>query len=485
MGKGIRFIMVTPNKYRRSPGERRPTGQPVALELRGGAFGGRMVARRENQVVFVQGGIPGESVRAEITAEKKTFAEARAIQVVTAAPGRVAPPCPYFGENGHNRGAVPMGGDLPGERGACGGCQYQHLAYEAQLDLKHGIVADLMRRQAGLIDLEVAPIVPAPAPWQYRNRARWVIDDAGLPCYHQAASERLLPVEACHIVQPILAETLRLLSGPAWRLPLRTLVSAITARTAMSWEAGAGAAPSVLLVLHPRPGARRRDMRLLAADLGAALPGLEGIVMARGALAGAQTAGASTLWGSGYFDARFAGFRFRLAPLTFFQVNEPAAELLVSRVLDSLGPVERQTVLDVYAGAGTFTLPIAARARQVLALENDPPAIDDANHSARASGSSNIDMLAGDADEELSGLPYNAASAAVLDPPRAGITAKAVEELARIGVARIVYVSCDPATLARDLRRFAERGYTVASVQPIDLFPQTYHIESVAVLNRA
>ena len=154
----------------------------------------------------------------------------------------------------------------------------------------------------------------------------------------------------------------------------------------------------------------------------------------------------------------------------------------MDEVLDALGNLVGQSVLDVYAGAGTFTLPIASRAAQVLALENDPLAIDDAQHSVRANGLDNVHVLPGDAEDELGGLPRHAAGAAVLDPPRAGVTERVVEELARIAVPRIVYVSCDPATLARDLRRFVARGYRVASVQPIDLFPQTFHIESVAVL---
>jgi 23S rRNA (uracil1939-C5)-methyltransferase len=475
------------SRYRRSPGARRPSGQTIELALAGGAYGGRMVARQEGRVVFVQGGLPGEEVRAELTTEKKSFAEARAARIVAASQDRTVPPCIYFGENGYNRGAVPAGNELPGERGACGGCQYQHLDYDAQLALKREIVADLIRRQAHLPDVEIAPTTPSPSPWRYRNRARWIVDDEGRPCYHQAASDRLLPVSLCHIVQPLIDETLRHLSDEAWRLPLRTMVAEITARTAVPWrddgDTGEAPAPVLLLALHPRQGARRRDLRLFAADFGAAYPALNGIVMATATEAGSVQTG-SALWGVGHFDAQFAGYRFRLSPLTFFQVNEPAAELMVQQVLDALGAVDGKSVLDVYAGAGTFTLPLASRAKQVLAIENDPMAIDDANHSARANGLDNVHMLPGDAVDELNGLPRHAAEAAVLDPPRAGLAEGVITELARIDVARIIYVSCDPATLARDLRRFAERGYTVASVQPVDLFPQTFHIESIAVLER-
>lgn len=469
------------NRYRRSPGERRPTGQPLTLDLQGGAYGGRMVAREEGRVVFVQGGMPGEAVRADMTLEKPRYAEARAHTIAAPAAGRAVPPCVYFGENGYNRGAVPPPGELPGPRGACGGCQYQHLDYDAQLALKREIVEDLIRRQARLPDAEVAATIASPSPWRYRNRARWIVDDDGRPCYHQFASERLLAVDHCHIVQPLIADLLARLSEEAWRLPLRMLVEEITVRTATPWrdDADEDVAPTALMVLHPRQGAKRRDLKLFAGDLGAALPALDGVVMAPHA-----TGPGGQLWGSASFDARFAGYRFQIAPLTFFQVNEPAAALLVERVLEVLGDVAGQSVLDVYAGAGTFTLPIAARAGQVLALENDPLAIDDATRSAALNGLSNVHVLPGDAEDELNGLPRHAASAAVLDPPRAGLSEQVIAELARIAVGRIVYVSCDPATLARDLRRFVERGYAVESVQPIDLFPQTYHIESIAVLNR-
>jgi 23S rRNA (uracil1939-C5)-methyltransferase len=478
--------MVSQNKYRRSPGERRPSGQPVELELTGGAYGGRMVAREgeSGRVVFVQGGVPGETVRAELTLEKPRYAEARAIQLAGApAGGREAPPCAYFGENGYNRGPVPRGSLLRGERGACGGCQYQSLDYDAQLALKRGIVADLMARQARLPDLEVGETIPSPTPWRYRNRARWIVDDEGRPCYHQAATERLLAVDHCHIVQPLIEEVLARLSAEEWRHPLQALVAEVTARTATPWKGEdeeGYRGPSLLLTLHPRPGARRRDLRLFASALGEAVPGVDGIIMAPH-----ESGPGGGLWGATHFDARFAGYRYHLSPLTFWQVNEPAAELMVDETLGLLGDLGGKSVLDVYAGAGTFTLPIAGRAAQVLALENDPMGVDNANKSAKASGLDNIHVLPGDAADELNGLPRNAADAAVLDPPRAGLDERVVAELVRIGVPRIVYVSCDPATLARDLRRFADNGYTVESARPVDLFPQTYHVETICVLNKA
>ncbi len=474
-------------KYRRSPGERRPTGQPVELELRDGAYGGRMVARQEGRVVFVQGGAPGETVRAEVTLEKQRFAEARAVKIVAPAEARATPPCMYFGENGHNRGPVPIGNALTGERGACGGCQYQHLDYDAQLTLKRDIVAGLMQRQARLPDLDVRPTIPSPSPWRYRNRTRWIVDDEGRPNYHQAASDRLLPVGLCHIVLPLIDEILHHLADEAWRPRLGALVAEITARVGVPWtEVGPAGIPSpaVSLALHPRPGAARRDLRTLAKDLGAAIPALDSIVLGSALGPGAGASTGAALWGSRYLDVRFAGHRFHLSTLTFFQVNEPAAELMVAHVLDTLGDLTGRSVLDIYSGAGAFTIPIAARAEQVLALENDPLAVEDANSSAKANGFGNIHVLPGDAGEELSGLPVNAADAAVLDPPRAGLDERVVTELARIGVPRIVYVSCDPATLARDLRRFVDQGYGVDSLQPIDLFPQTYHIESIAVLHK-
>jgi len=267
------------------------------------------------------------------------------------------------------------------------------------------------------------------------------------------------------------------------------LVSEITARTAIPWteddDPDGPPQPSVLLALHARQGAKRRDLKMFAGDLGAALPALDGVTLSAALMAGAQPGSGGGLWGVDHFDARFAGFRFRLSPLTFFQVNEPTAAVLVDLVMELLGDLRGKSVLDIYAGAGTFTLPIAARAEQVLAMENDALAVDDAQLSARANRLANVHVMPGDAADELEGLPIRAGGAAVLDPPRAGVDERVIAELDRIKVPRIVYVSCDPATLARDLRRFTDRGYAVESIQPIDLFPQTFHIETVVALSRA
>ncbi len=488
-----RPLIPPQSKYRISPGARRPTGAPIELALQSGAYGGKMIARQTSdegsRVVFVQGGIPGETVRADLTVEKKTFAEARASSIAAASPYRAAPPCPYFGENGVLRGPVPLSGALQGARGVCGGCHYQHIDEAGQLDLKRGIVADLMQRQARLPDhVEVLPVIPSPQPWRYRNRARWTIDEEGLPSYRQGASDRLLSVNLCHIIQPELEAILTVLAGTEWRLPLRTLVDEITARTATPWyddDDPKGRPERIVeLVLHARRGAKRRDLRMFAGDLGTALPGVNGVSLSHALEAGAVLGSGGSLYGAGYFDARFNGFRFRLAPLTFFQVNEETAELMVADVLTQLGDLKGKSVLDIYAGAGTFAFPIARKAEQVLALENDPLAIDDAHYSTRANKLENVHVIPGDAEVELEGLPVNAAAAAVLDPPRAGLGEGVIAQLARIGVDRVVYVSCDPATLARDLRRFGERGYTVERIQPIDLFPQTYHIETIVTLSR-
>ena len=268
------------SKYRRSPGERTHTGQPIELVLQSGGYGGRMVARQDGRVVFVQGGVPGETVRAELVVEKRAFAEARAVAVLTPSERRVAPPCIYFGENGSQRGAVPTGNDAPGARGACGGCQYQHLSYDAQLDLKTRIVADLIHRQACLPDMEVQPAVPSPAPWRYRNRARWIVNEDGLPCYHQAASDRLLPVRLCHIVQPLIGDVLGDLGEATWRLPLRTLVAEITARTAVPWTEGNAEqpTPSSAGIATPRSPASRRRSRRVAPGRGCSASSNDGAV---------------------------------------------------------------------------------------------------------------------------------------------------------------------------------------------------------------
>src|SRR5262249_5815173 len=156
--------------------------------------------------------------------------------------------------------------------------------------------------QGGLTDVEVLPTIPSPSPWQYRNRARWVVDEEGAVCYHQAASERLIAVDHCHIVQPLLQQLLSVLSGPEWRLPLRTLVAEITARTACPFAPVSAERETVaMLALHPRQGAKRFDLRLFASDLGTTLPNLDGVVLARDTPSAEQVSGTSALWGSSFF----------------------------------------------------------------------------------------------------------------------------------------------------------------------------------------
>jgi 23S rRNA (uracil1939-C5)-methyltransferase len=485
------------------------------LALDGAAFGGRMVGRHEGRVVFVQGSMPGEVVRAEVTAVRKRFAEATATTVVQPqAELRAAPPCPYFGENGRRRGALPPAG-TPGERseGVCGGCQYQHIAYAGQLAAKRGIVADVLRRIGRLGEVEVGETVPSPSPWAYRTKARWSVDAAGRVGYRRAESSDPLAVASCHIVAPPLAEVLARLAAPDLSARLAERVVEITARCA---GASADGAAAVVLVLHASPAPPDEDdpagsvvdgaaeEALLAeeappgeldsagliapleephplADLAAALGETLGL---RGVAAAPEAPGrqAQALWGDAMVETEFAGLRFRLQPLTFFQVNAGGALELLREVRAGLGPLRGQTVLDVYSGAGAFALALGGEAAEVFAIESDRGAVADARASAALNGVSNVHVIAGDAELALRDLALGLVDVAVVDPPRAGCARGVLAELGRLQLSRLVYVSCDPATLARDLALLGEQGYRTLRVLPVDLFPQTASIEAVAVL---
>ena len=486
----------------------------VDLDLHGAAFGGRMVGRLEGRVVFVAGGQPGERVRVRLTAARKSYAEATALAVLQ--PGeRADPPCPYFGENGTRRGAVPLLTESKGAAqydGVCGGCQYQHIRYDAQLHHKQRIVADLLRRVGRLSEPEVGLTLASPAPWAYRTKARWTVDPQGHVAYRRAGGREAVAVEACYIVAPPLAAALHRLAQDDLAAALRGRVAEITARCLP--DADDPTVQRVVLVLHPQPGLPDEDapagsgvdegepvepvvltpqealiqpvaldephpLADLAAVLGEAC-GLWGVAAAPDRVGGRAT----TMWGQGALRTRFAGILYHLSPLTFFQVNPSAAELLLSQIRAGLGDLSGQTLLDVYSGAGAFALPLSSAAAEVLAIEADPQAVEDARASAELNGIRNVTLMPGAAAARLREITKGMADAAVLDPPRSGCGLDVLDELGRLALRRVVYVSCDPATLARDLGLLEARGYQTLSVYPVDLFPQTASIEVVATLGR-
>ncbi|HLX58914.1 MAG TPA: class I SAM-dependent RNA methyltransferase, partial [Ktedonobacteraceae bacterium] len=342
---------------------------------------------------------------------------------------RIEPRCPVFGE--------------------CGGCQLQHMGYPAQLAWKRSIVEQLLREVGGFVDPALLVTVACDDPWGYRNHMRFSVNRHGQPGLTARGTHRVLPLSACPIAHEHINRTLSILS------------TVPNARPQVVIRCGAATGQ---VMIQPQPEARVAQQLEDLGSVGATL------VVARG-----ET-----------MEERLAGETFRIRPSSFFQTNSAQAEKMMQMVLDGLlrdaPPDSRQlTVVDAYCGVGAFSLVLARRVGRVIAIEESASAIKDAQWNLR--DVSNVDIYKGKVEDVLPRLSLSI-DGLVIDPPRAGCQRTVLDTLAQHPVARIVYVSCDPATLARDLNILCHihQTYRLRSVQPLDMFPQTAHIECVAVL---
>ena len=411
----------------------------LELTLDGIAQGGAGVGRVDERVVFASGGLPGERVRVQIDEQRPTYALGRVVEVLERSPDRIEP-------------RLPGADHMP----------WQAIAYPAQLRFKQQIVADQLAKIGRLRDTAVAATLPAARPWGYRNSAR-LHGQAGEIGYFAADTRSMQPIEHDPLLLPVLNEALAALRAAMHEHGLPAPEEIIVRASE-----GHGYA---LAAIRGAP-AEAQSLHRLAARWRARCP----------ALAGVAVAGGPTL-GADHLIEELDGLAFRLRPTSFFQVNVGSAEALLGLARAGIGDLASGSLLDLYCGAGAFTLPMARHAREVVGIEEFAGAVEDALASAELNGIANVEFLAGRVEQALAEVEA-APDAVLLDPPRRGCHPQAIAELIRLAPARIAYVSCHPATLARDLKLLTAGGYAVASVQPIDLFPQTAHIECVTVLSR-
>ncbi len=444
-------------------------GAEIDLTIDRMAYGGRGVGRIDGFVVFVPDTAPGDRVRARLWRVKPAYAEADLIQVATPAPARVPPPCPHFGP--------------------CGGCVWQHLGYNDQLGAKESIVRESLAHIAGLRDVEVRPILPAADPWAYRNKMEFTFHpDATLGLHRRGAFDRVVPITSCLIQSEAANEILRV--AKEWASAaglsrydardhtglLRQLVIREGRRTGEMMVALITTAPEV---------PQARDLaRLILAAVPRVVSVLHGINP--GASDGLPLTAVSVLAGRSYIVEQLAGLRFRIGLETFFQTNTVQAERLVETVGALAEPREHETVFDLYSGVGTFSLPLALRAKRVYGLEIAASAVEAAGENAALNGIGNVEFTAGDVRRLLPDLVGRAGAPhlIVLDPPRSGAGNRVMRKVIAAAPPRIIYVSCNPTTLAPDLGDLAATGYAIRAVQPLDLFPHTYHVECVVALER-
>jgi len=412
------------------------TDETFELELTGMAHGGTALGRHEGRVIFVPYTLPGERVLARLVEDKGRYARAEALDVLAPSPDRVTPPCPHFGP------------------GRCGGCQWQHVDYAAQLALKREVLVDQLERIGKFDRPNVLPVLPSPHPWTYRAHMTFSLTGAGELGLWSTDSSQIIPIDTCHILHPALQDVFDQLD--------------LSSPTLKRVRLQVGSDPSdVMLVIETEDD--------LAPEIELDLPASVNLLLSDNVPV--------NLIGRTHVTYRVAGRDFRATAGAFFQANPPVAESLVGEVLTRADLQGDQTALDLYSGVGLFSAFLAERAGLVVSVESYPPAVTDAEMNL--ADLENVDIIEGSAEVVLPDWPDEPLDVVVVDPPRAGLSLDVGDALAALSPARIVYVSCDPATLARDGQRLAAKGYRLHDVQPLDMFPQTFHIESVSLFARA
>ena len=447
-------------------------GEELELRIESLAYGGSGVGRYDGFVVFVRGGLPGDRVRARITKVKRGFAEGAAIAILEPSQDRVEAPCRHFG--------------------TCGGCRFQDLAYETQLAQKERQVRDALARIGRIIEPPLEPIVPAVSQYGYRNKLEYsfTAGDEGVDLgFHRAGRwDEVVPIDECLLTTDL---------GNALRLAVRDWARE---ERLEPFDQGTGDGylrhlvvregrntGQALVVLVTAPGERFETGYFV--EVLRRLPEVRSIHWAVNESPAEQTSlPTRLLWGSDAIEEEILGLRFRVRPSAFLQTNTEMAARLYELAREAAALIGTESVFDLYCGTGTIGLTLAADAREVWGLEISEEAVACAIENAELNGIENVRFFAGNVGQTLEQLRAEAGppDVVVVDPPRAGLAGKALRRTGALGASRIVYVSCNPTTLASDVQVLRdEYGYELRSCRPVDMFPHTPHVESVSLLTPA
>lgn len=412
----------------------------------------------DGRAAFVPFALPGETVEAEIVREKERFVEARLIRVLAPSPRRVQPDCPAYGN--------------------CGGCRARHMDYALSLELKQQKVANALTRIGGFDAPNVLPTLGMKSPLRMRNKAEYPIQGTKIGGY-AGDSRHIVELSDCLLQTETSAALLRATRAWLQKNPATGLCHLVTR------ENKAGGAMAILCAPASAP-----ELPSLAKRLSGAVPALQSVWFCRLAPkpAHALNGRCSLVWGAPDFSDELLGLTFTLSPQAFFQVNREQAETLFTAALDAAEPLEGARAFDAYCGAGAIALLMAARGARCLGVEIVPEAIRDAKENARRNGlSDRAEFLAEDAAMALPRLlkSGDVPDVITLDPPRKGADAALIDAIRAAKTPRVVYVSCDPATLARDAKRLCAGGaYRLEFARPVDMFPWTAHVECVVLMSR-
>ena len=424
------------------------------------------IVRLDGAVVFVPQAIRGETIDLKITKVMKTAAAGEIVKIHKPSPERTKPECPYFGQ--------------------CGGCDFQHLAYTEELWAKRQRVQDAITRLGGTA-LQVEEIIGAKDPMHYRNKCQYPVGADGTIGFFKARSHQVVGIDRCLIQSEISDRTAKAVRD--WMKKYK--ISAYDERT------GKGLVRHVYVRVNKKGeslccivvnGKQLPREPELAAFVQGAAPKTVGVVLNSNTHKGNVILGDKyrTIWGQDFLMDTLCGLTFKLSVPSFYQVNREQAEVLYGKALEFAGLTGEETVLDLYCGTGTITLCLAKQAKRAIGAEIVPPAIEDAKENAQRNHIENVDFFCGDAAEIAEKLEKDGLKPDVItvDPPRKGLAPEVIASVAGMSPQRVVYVSCDPATLGRDIKIFAGFGYQAVRAAAVDMFPGTRHVETVVLLSK-
>ncbi len=398
-------------------------------------YGGEAMGRLpDGRAVFVPFGLPGEHVRVELTEDKKNFARGKLLELLKASPERIDPKCKHFGK--------------------CGGCHYQNLPYEKQLQAKTEILRDQLQRIGKIENPPVTQMIASPLEWNYRNHAQFHLTAEGKVGFINAKGNSTLPIEECHLPEAGINAF-----WPNLQFESNKDVERVSLRVGQDEE---------LMVVLESESAETPELEI-EADVSVVHLFDEHAVV---------------ITGQDNLIFSISGKDFRVSAASFFQVNTKMAEKMVQHLLTCLPVSLSTTLLDIYCGAGLFSKFFAAKCQTVIGIETSESACED--FVVNLDEFDNVELYEGTAEEILPGLAgrLDSSTYMIVDPPRAGIEKHALDAIISIKPQIIAYVSCDPSTLARDAARLIIGGYRLVEVTPFDLFPQTYHIESISIFQK-